>query len=183
VCRSFLAFCTSEGRRVIPVINDRALQGGPKAARRLATLVHPSFIYMVAVKEHGEAACAFLEAMLSECPSEFNSLTRVMVKNARFVSATLLIRLLKRAARLNEVKILTRLDRPLPAECLRSVESLSALVLHSTEVLGFPSLFTAGPLAALRFVQIVDSPHLNFDMLLGTFATPCPTGVHVQHLQ
>ena len=27
-----------------------------------------------------------------------------------------------------EVKILTRLDRPLPAECLRSVESLSALV-------------------------------------------------------
>ena len=36
---------------------------------------------------------------------------------------------------------------------------------------------------ALRFVQIVDSPHLNFDMLLGTFATPCPTGVHVQHLQ
>ena len=62
--------------------------------------------------------------------------------------ATLLIRLLKRAAKLNEakttqsgacphsafsisqaeVKILTRLDRPLPAECLRSVESLSALV-------------------------------------------------------
>ncbi|CAE7838235.1 unnamed protein product [Symbiodinium sp. CCMP2592] len=183
VCRSFLAFCTTEGRRVIPVINDRALRGGPVAARRLARLVHPSFIYMVAVKDHGEAACAFLEAILSECPSEFNSLTRIMVKNARFVSATLLIRLLKRAAKLNEVKILTRLDRPLPAECLRSVESLSALVLHSTEVVGFSSLFTAGPLAALRFVQIVDSPHLNFDMLLGTFTSPCPTGVHVQHLQ
>ena len=36
---------------------------------------------------------------------------------------------------------------------------------------------------ALRFVQLVDSPHLNFDTLLGTFTTPCPTGVHVQHLQ
>ncbi|CAE7566471.1 unnamed protein product [Symbiodinium necroappetens] len=183
VCRSFKAFCTTEGRRVIPVIDDRALRGGPVAAKRLARLVHPSFIYMVAVKDHGEAASAFLEAILSECPSEFNSLTRIMVKNARFVSATLLIRLLKRAAKLNEVKILTRLDRPLPAECLRSVESLSALVLHSTEVVGFSSLFTAGPLAALRFVQIVDSPHLNFDMLLGTFTSPCPTGVHVQHLQ
>ena len=158
LCQCHCSLGIPSGRRVIPVINDRALQGGPKAARRLARLVHPSFIYMdpweqnvehrchaslnapvpkvllllsaraplqfeVAVKEQGEAACSFLEAILGECFFEFNSLTRIMVKNARFVSvsrpghamllapflgasqlpqATLLIRLLKRAAKLNE---------------------------------------------------------------------------------
>ena len=131
VCRSFKAFCTTEGRSLSGVSrslavrhqlsslleirapgnsgNRRPRASGRSSGCKAASTPGAPFLHLhgpsaslgvilflgvlfsqaeVAVKDHGEAASAFLEAILSECPSEFNSLTRIMVKNARFVSAS-----------------------------------------------------------------------------------------------
>ncbi|CAE8634236.1 unnamed protein product [Polarella glacialis] len=184
VSRSFRAWCYPDGRQLLPLVSDQALRGGVEAARRLAARSHPSFIQRVEVVERGSAACAFLEGLLSVADAPLSSLEAVAVANTRYSSSTLLIRLLKKAGQVRAVQLLTLLDRPLPAECLRSVRELGPLVLHATELRGFPSLFAGGPAATLESVQILDTTKLDFQVLLGAMPEALPKhGAAGQHLR
>lgn len=184
VSRSFRSWGRPDGRQVLQTLCDRTLRGGVEAARRLARVVHPRFLRHVRVEVHGEVACAFLTELLSSSAGlgALTSLEDVAVSCRRYSQASLLIELLK-SKTVHTVRMLTRLDRPLPRECLMNVQQLGLLALHSTQLSGFPSLFAGGAAAALREVHLLDTRQLNLEALLG--AMPCPslvTGEHVRKL-
>eukprot|EP00930_Biecheleria_cincta_P061211 TRINITY_DN46776_c0_g1_i1.p1 TRINITY_DN46776_c0_g1~~TRINITY_DN46776_c0_g1_i1.p1 ORF type:complete len:495 (+),score=86.24 TRINITY_DN46776_c0_g1_i1:101-1585(+) len=183
VSRNFLDWVSWEGRRVLPIVDDRVLQGGVESARNLARRVHPSFLRSVIAKDEFVAAGAFLDMIVKQEFKPLSSLKLVRVANTQYLPTTLLIRLLRKARGLKHVDLLIRLDRHLPSECLQSVRCLEPLVLHATELHGFPSLFTGGSASVLRRVVLRDTAHLDFNSLLGALPATCAPGSSVRHLE
>lgn len=185
VSRNFFAWVSWEGRRILPVIDDRVLRGGVEAARKLARRVHPGFLHSVIAERECVAACAFLDAITQKKFKVLSYLKEVRVANTQYVPAELLIRILRQAGCIEHVALLTRLEKPLPPVCLRSVRCLEPLVIHATELHGFPSLFAGSSASALQHVVIRDTCQLDFNSLLGVLELDREHGLgnHVKRLE